>query len=236
MTPSDLITQALKAAGVIGVGQLAAAEDMNDCLFQLNLMMGEWSAQRLMVYHLVDTAYTSTGAVSYTVGLGGNFNVTRPTKLEAAFFRQIIPSQPNLLDFPLTVFDAREDYNRIRAKTLGSWPSIAFYDAAYPMASLYVWPVPAANNYEIHITTKELLPQVTLAQTINLPPEYQSALFWNLADRIRPLYQLPEDRKVSQKARGALATLRQGNTQLPHAEMPGELTRDSNAYNVYSDQ
>ena len=38
-TPSDLITLALKTANVLGVGQTASAEDMNDAFNLLNMMM-----------------------------------------------------------------------------------------------------------------------------------------------------------------------------------------------------
>jgi hypothetical protein len=235
VTPNDLILQALKAAGVIGVGQVASAEDMNDCLFQLNLMLGQWSRKRWLVYHLVDASVNSTGAQSYSVGTGGDFNIARPDKIEFAFFRQIVPSQPSLIDYPLTIYYSRQDYDRIALKTLNSWPQVAFYDAAYPLGSLYVWPVPS-SAYSIHITVKETLTQFTsLNQTINLPPEYQGALFWNLSRNIRPLYQLPPDPTVIQNAKAALGTLRQANIQVPRALLPSEITRNGPAYNIYSD-
>jgi hypothetical protein len=94
-TPQSLITFALKAAGVLGVGQSALAEDNSDTFDTLNAMLGQWQQKRWMIWHLVDVAFTSTGAQSYSVGPGGNFNVfSAPSRLEAAFFRQI-SSQSN---------------------------------------------------------------------------------------------------------------------------------------------
>jgi hypothetical protein len=71
MTPLDLITLALKKAGVVGVGQTPEAEDTNDAFSDLNMMLGQWNRRRWLVYHLLDVAKVSTGAASYTVGPNG---------------------------------------------------------------------------------------------------------------------------------------------------------------------
>lgn len=233
-TPSDIITQALKESGVLGVGQPASAEDMNDAFFRLNMMMAQWSKKRLLVYHLIDTAFVSTGAQSYTVGTGGNFNIARPDAVLSAFFRQT--SGVNTpVDYPLAVTMAREDYNLIALKSLAAWPSIAFYDAAYPLGSLFVWPIPQ-SGLELHITTKAVLAQFTsLAQVIVLPPEYIGALFYNLAARLRSAYQLPPDPSVTAFAKDSLAVLRQANGAIPEMLFPADLVRTGSGYNIYSD-
>jgi len=83
-------------------------------------MIAQWARKRWLMWHLIDVAKVSTGAQSYTVGVGGDFNTPRPDRLEAAFFRQIVPSQPNLIDYPLEIIEARETYNNIALKTLSS--------------------------------------------------------------------------------------------------------------------
>ncbi len=234
MTPNDIILQALKESGVLGVGQVASAEDVNDCFFRLNLMLGQWSKKRWLVYHLVDVAKVGTGAVSYTVGPTGDFNIPRADKVESAFVRLL--NNPNPTDYPLWVTNAREDYNRVCLKSMSSFPDMVFYDADYPMGHLYVWPLPNAS-YEIHITVKETLTQFTaLNQVINLPPEYMGAIFYNLAARLRSAWQLPPDPSIVAFAKDALGTLRQANTQVPEMTLPRDLVRHGRAYNIYSDQ
>lgn len=236
-TPNDIINLALKISGVLGVGQTAQAEDSNDSLTMLNFMMAQWNRKRWLVYHLVDVAFTSTGAQSYTVGPGGNFNVAvRPDRLEAAFFRQIVPSQPNAIDYPLEIIEARETYNNIALKTLVSFPSYIFYDAAYPIGLVYPWPIPQATLYAVHLTLKEVLAQFTsLSQDIVLPDEYHAALMYNLAVRLRPAYQLPPDPSLVALAKDALNVIRNANTQIPRLTMPTDLIRPG-IYNPYSDQ
>ena len=87
MTPVALIRLMLRDAGVSGVGQAPRAEDNNDVLTTLNMMLDEWATKRWLVYHLVDVSVPVTGAISYTIGAGGDFNTTRPDQVQAAFFR-----------------------------------------------------------------------------------------------------------------------------------------------------
>jgi hypothetical protein len=236
-TPLDIITASLKKAGILGIGQSAIPEDVNDAYDDLNDMLSQWQRKRWLIWHLVDLAFTSTGAQSYSVGPGGNFNVlTRPDRLEAAFFRQTIQSQPNQIDYPLEIIEARETYNDIALKNLTSFASYIFYDSAFPMGYIYPWPVPNSSIYEIHITIKEQLNQFTsLGQVISLPLEYFAAMKWNLALRMRVNYQLPPNPYLIGLAKDSLNTIRNANTQIPRLRMPTDLIRPG-VYNPYSDQ
>jgi hypothetical protein len=235
-TPQDIIRAALKKSGVLGVGQTALAEDTNDAYYDLQDMLGQWQRKRWLIYDLVDYAYTSTGAQSYTVGPGGNFNINpRPDRIESAFFRQMIQSQPNQIDYPLEIIEAREDYNRIALKQLTTFPQYLFYDSNFPTGLAYPWPLPLASIYEIHLTVKQTLNQFTsLSQTINLPLEYMAALKYNLAVRLRQAYQLPPDPAMIGLAKDALNVIRNANVQIPRLRIPTDLIRPG-LYNVFSD-
>ena len=235
-TPQAQITLALKSAGIIGVGQAALAEDFSDVFDVLNGMLAIWNRKRWLIWHLIDVAKVSTGAQSYTVGTGGDFNTPRPDRLEAAFFRQFVTSQPNAVDYPLVLLESREDYNSIALKTLTSWPQFIFYDAAFPTGAVYPWPIPQASTYELHLTLKETLAQFTsYTQVINLPPEFTEALWSNLAIRISAIYpgaSITEDTRGIAKA--SLATIRGANAQIPLLRMPPNLVSRAK-YNIFSD-
>jgi hypothetical protein len=234
-TPLAIITRALRKSGVVGVGQTPAPEDTSDALADLNDILSQWQRKRWLVYHLVDVSKVSTGAQSYTVGPGQDFDVARPDRIESAFLRQTVQSQPNQVDYPLEIIQSREDYNQIRLKTLTSFPSSIFYDSAYPVGTVYPWPLPLANIYAIHLTLKEQLGQFTsLTQTVNLPPEYGAALLWNLCRWLRRSYQLPPDAEVNSLAQDSLNLIRNANAQIPTLGMPKTLIRDG-VYNFWSD-
>jgi len=233
MVPVDLIRLILRTAGINGVGQTPNSEDNNDVLTHLNVMLAEWSAQRWLVYHLVDVSVTSTGATSYTVGTGGNFNVTRPDRIEAAYWRSTAVT-PNV-DYPLVEIPAREDWNRIAVKNVGNWPGWFFYDSGYPLGTFYPYPVPSGQPGELHINVKETLSSFPdLVTAINLPPAYLNALLWNGAQRARILYGLEADRSVDGQARKALAVIRGSNVQLPSMRMPAVIAGAGRRFNLWN--
>ena len=240
-TAADIVRLALKDAGVLGVGQTAQAEDTNDVFDTLNMMLAEWNQHRWTLFHLLDLSVVSTGAVSYTIGPGGNIDTgsnERPDRLEdGCFYRQLVTaSSPNQIDYPLEILESREDYSRIGLKQLSTIPQYIFYDPVYPLGVLYPWPVPQTTLYEIHVAVKSQLTEfANLATSINLPHVYKAVLRWNLAARIRPMYQLPPDASITALALSSLNTIKQANAQVPRLRMPTGVVRGS-LYNVYSDR
>ena len=235
MLVSRVITLALNASGILGQGQTATADMTTTAFDACNAMIAQWSVKRGLVYELVDATVACTGAKSYTVGPAGQFVFsTRPNLIDSAYV-SLNYGTPGQTDIPLDIIEAREDYNRLSMKSIGNFPYIAFYDNAFPSGLLYAWPVPSPI-YQLTITAK--LPLVQFANTtqdINLPPEYQEALIWNLACRLRALYQMAPDAAVVGLARAALSTIRQANAQVPMLSMPAGVQRGGR-FNVYSGQ
>lgn len=233
-TPRDLINLALKTANVLGVGQTASAEDMNDSFNLMNMMMAQWQRRRYMVYQLIESSRQATGQLSYTVGLGGDFNIARPSKLEFAYFRQN-QNTPLPVDYPLQILRAREDFDRISIKNLNAFPMYAFYDGGFPLANLFIWPVPN-NQYELHITVMQQLQQFqTVSDSIVLPPEYSAALMWNLTLELYPFYGLPANLVIQGKAEASMRIIEEANAQIPLLQMPTALRSRGGAYNIYGD-
>lgn len=235
-TAQDLVSFALRAAGVIGVGQTALAEDNRDAFTTLNGMIAMWNRKRWLLFHTTDNALQMTGAQSYSVGIGGDFNITRPSRLEKAFFRQYINGAPNAVDYPLTLLESREDYDNIALKTMQSWPTHIFYDAAWPLGYVYPWPLPQAGIYELHLTLRDqLAPFTTYVQVINMPPEYWEAMWSNLCLRLAPIYGFTVSDDIRRIAADSLASIRAANAQIPRLRMPRSLVRGP-LYNIYSDR
>jgi hypothetical protein len=234
-TPRDIITLSLKTANVLGVGQNASPEDVNDAFNLLNMMMAQLQRRRYFIYQLVTVGAQGTGALSYTVGPGANFDTPRPAKIESAFFRQN-QNTPLPVDYPLEILRAREDYNRISIKNLNSFPRYCFYDAAYPVGNVFIWPLPS-NQYEIFLTVMLQLQQFqNLSDIIALPPEYSAALMWNLTLELYPFYGLPVNPMAEKKAEASLRIIEEANAQIPMLQMPVALRGNrTGTYNIYGD-
>ncbi len=233
-TAVDIITLALKDLGALGVGQSISPEDTMDALATLNMMLGQWQGERLSVYHLVDTAIQSTGAQAYAVGPGGDFNVPWAYTINAAYAR-LNNGSATPIDYPIDIIEAREEYSRIALKQLASFPAFAFYDSAWPIGSLILYPIPN-NTFELHIVTLQALPQfVTPADDVNLPPPYMAAIRYGLACYAAPSYQLEPTAALVRLAMNAKRVVKRMNVQIQQMRMPRGLS-SKQRYNIYSDR
>lgn len=277
-TAREIIIRALEDVGIIGVGQTPLAEDLNYGLSRFNAMIGQFNRRRWLVFHTIDVKCVSTGSPKYTFGVGGNFNYPRVDKLEnGCFFRQAVGGNLNTnddydsdfnqdygplqgvnsnpgyyVDYPLTLLESREDYNKIALKNLPSWPSFVFYDAAavptlpiganpgtqtYPCGYVYINPVPFAGQFEIHLNVKDILQTLTnLSTVLATPPEYEEAFEFNLALRFAAKYQIEASKEVIGLARASLSTIRTANNRVPQLSLPVGLTQAGTRYNIWSDR
>ncbi len=154
-TARDFVVLALKEAGVLGVGQSPLPEDINDCFILLNRMLYQWQKRRWLVPNLIDVSAVGNSQISNLIGAGQYYNVARPDKIQAAYFKQIVGQVPqNNVSYPLIPIWSYEDYaTKIQLKNLTTWPSYFFYDAAFPYGNVFIWPIPD-QTYEIHLIVK----------------------------------------------------------------------------------
>lgn len=177
MTPLDIITMALKRARVLGVGQTVSAEDADTAFRELNVMMAQWAKERYLVYTLVQLAKMCTGAQSYTVGPGGDFDVAlRPDIIDAAFIRQF-PTPPIVESGPtvtVPLIPSPMFYQATEAGTLtvtGGTVTLQFSDASASSAWVATTsPVTLAVNDAVLITyTGDPVVTFTPAKTTTRP-------------------------------------------------------------------
>lgn len=225
MTWDNLIALALRTSGALGIGQTANAQDTADAKTCLNSMLSTWQVKRWLVPGLSDVWIASTGAQSYSVGVGADFDIIRPDRIEKAFARQNYGAMPYTLDWTVQSIEAHEDYADIGLKMLGysqnGVPGYVFYDSSYPLARVYFWPVPS-TRYELHLLVKASIIPVPADTTveIEIPVEYDRALIYGLASDMVALMGLKPRPDIEAKARGALAAVRGANLQVPLLRLP----------------
>jgi hypothetical protein len=240
-TAADMINLALKNASLLGVGQTALQEDINDVFRLLNGMLGVWSRSRWLIWHLIDISVATPESTKreYSIGPGGDFDFPRPDRLEGAYFRQFVanPAGSGPVDFPLTILQSMEDYSQIALKYLTTWPTAVFYDAAYPLGQIYPTPIPNVANSELHVLIKDTLNQFpTLTTPCNLPPEYFEAIWSNLALRIGATWPGANVNALTiGLAKASLQVIRKANAQVPRLRLPRSLVRLP-LYNIFSGQ
>jgi hypothetical protein len=244
-TVQQAIFLALRMAGRISDTQSVAdgSKDVYDAFALLVMMLAQWQRRRWLIWNEQEAAVVSTGANYYTIGPRQDFNVARPDKIHAAWVRlgpgfgnhgamleEALPfplgarpalPTPNLVDIPLAIIEAKEDWAGITIKDLKSIPSAVFYDSSFPIGRMYFWPVPPAATYEMHIVVKASLPvYAALNDALDLPPEYLDAVVNNLACRIVVASGGQISPFLLGQAKASLETIKMANSQIPLLSMP----------------
>lgn len=244
-TVNDVITEAWKKSGVLGLGQTMDGDDTVSALQDLNDMLSQWATKRFMNWGIQEQSVVSLGTTTgYTVGNGGQFNTGfTPTRIEYAFQRQLVTTGLNV-DTPIDILPSKEEYSRLSLKSLQSFALYGFYDTStFPLAKLFIYPWPQASIYAIFIGVKTGFPLFTMSSLSTvldnvMPPHYFPAMKFNLAKRFRQAYGkgLRPDGELNALARDSLDTIKQANTQVPELIMPRTLIIQSSGYNILSDQ
>ena len=234
-TAISMIKRAMRLSGSIGVGETPTSDEADDGLDALNTMLDSWSIERLQVYYIVEESLTLTGGATYTMGVGGNLNTTRPTRIEDSCFIRF-----NSIDTPLKLLNF-EGYAAIVDKTTGSnIPQYLFVDMQNPLVRLTFWPVPSSASAVAHIFSwKQLQQFATLTDVLALPPGYKRAIEYNLALEFGPEFgdgfTQEQWNKIVGTANKAKANIERINAPAPIMRSEaGVLTRRWPAYNIYA--
>lgn len=237
-TWNELITLCLRDSGVVGMGQTASGQMALDAKQRLNMMLDEWRADDLLIYQVLDLPHICSGAQTYSVGPGQDFDVSvRPDAIEAAYLRQVVPVGPAQVDFPLLILNSPDDYARIALKTMRAAPSYAlWYDTGYPVGLIHLYPLDSGPQWELHILIGKLLDKVVnLDDTIILPPRYERAIYTNLCVDLGTAFRRDPKPMMLRRAGASLKAIRRKNARIPLLIMPVGLTQGP-AYNPYSDR
>lgn len=185
-TAQDLITGALRKIGVYAPGETLSSADATDALDTLNGLFDILSNENLAIFNSVESVFPLVnGQLSYTIGVGGDWNIQRPLRITQVYSR--ITSTNGGVDFPCEVRPLAE-YAQITMKQLpGPWPKKAFYNPNFPLGTVYLWPVPAMS-VNLHVWTDALLQSVALNTVLQLPQGYFLGLQWMLAELLSPEY------------------------------------------------
>lgn len=221
-TAGDMIAAALRTGQIVGTGQTPRAEEFETGMDLLNEIVAGWARDRLLSWRLKEISIVSTGAQTYPIA-------DRPVRIVSAFARLLTTvagiNSSGLVDFPLLIVPSRDAYNDISLKSLATFPSAVYYDTQYPSpGTLYIWPIPAVNNFEIHIAYPQPIAAYTaLTQPLGLPPEHMEALRYTLAGKLAIDYgQVPNPAMIA-RLRGVMARIRAGNWQPTEMKMPAAL-------------
>lgn len=220
---SDVIIAAFTELGVKPPDQDLDAADADWGFKKLNRIIDRWNIRRLFVY--VINQYTNvlnpssidaSGNPYFSVGpVGANFTFPRPVRIESA---QIVQTSvtPNV-NIPLEVINT-DDYSALRVPALtATYPTKLYYSPMFPLGRFYPWPFPTITSNELSWWSWNAMPAYSdLTDTFAVPPGYEDALTYTLAEEMLPTYpNKAAAAYIIQFAKQARAAVQSLNSQLP---------------------
>lgn len=217
-TAINLITRALRAIAVLGSGETPNNSDAQDSFSALNDMLDSWSAARLYCYQVVETSLAATlNDGSYTVGAGGDFNMTRPTQITSVRYTV------DAIDYWLRPLN-RDEYAAIPIKTDGGIPEFYCYEPAFPLGVLTLWPVPALAGTIAIQSPQQLTQFSTLTTQITFPPGYREAIHLGLCEALSNEFRVPLTPQLMNSMTNAKRRIRRLNVTVPVLSLPTAVT------------
>ena len=185
------------------------------------------------MYYIVSEPLTFVAnEQTYTMGTGGDLNTTRPTKIEDSCYITYAG-----IDIPLRLINELAWAN-ITVKSLTSnLPMYLFADMQNPLVRLNFYPKPTTSAASAQIKSWKQLQQFSsLSDTLALPPGYERAITFSLAEEYGPEYGAVITPQVMQIASKARAAVKRVNAQAPIANSEvGYMSRDrTTGWNIYT--
>ena len=169
---STLVGDAMFAAKVLGQDQTASSGDTNLVLRCLNRMLDLWSNEKQMIFTQDgETFSTIAGQQAYLTSV---LAAGRPIAIGA--MRLTL----NGIDYEVDRVDVGK-WNAIPVKNVSSIPDVFYYDAAYPNASIFFYPIPYAVFTATVYAQRVLAAPLAMATNLAMPPGYDAAIVAGLA-------------------------------------------------------
>lgn len=201
-----LVKKALQKAKIITKNEDPAADEINDGLDSLNDMLASWSADSLTCFAYSLESFPLTGADQYTIGNGQNFNTSRPTRIVSAVLRW------NTHDYPLAVVSPETFEQYITDKDTQGLPEFITYDNGFPVGTIRIYPRPL-TGYELRLMMEKPLGAFTLDDVVTLPPGWNRAIIFNLAEELRSEYGMDADPKITAIAMEAKGNIKRATAR-----------------------
>jgi hypothetical protein len=236
----DIITDALQMLGVYDPGQPISDADAQTALTVLVDMQDSWSNEGLTCYTILEqSAVLVPGKQSYTIGPGGDFNMTRPIRLiEGPGSAYIQDANGNNYGMEVVPRNKWNMYGNRSALVTSNFPDVLFYDPKFPLGVINVMPYPNLPYTMFWDSYLQLVDAAALNSAIALPPGYIDALKSNLACYLKPYFADAQlDPLIIARAARSLGNIKRSNMRpLVALYESAIVSRAGLSFNIYTDR
>lgn len=214
----QIFNQSLGLLGVKTPGQPISGGLLPDSLVRLNTMLDAWRLDSLKAY-AVQRLTANVSTATRTIGPAGDFVIDpRPTRIEpGSFFTS------GGVDYPVTPVSAQQ-FNAIAVKADGGLgPEVVHLDTAFPVGTLYFYPVPASAVSVTLLVQTQLAEFPDLTTNVVLAPGYERMIVFSLAEEVAADYEREVPPTVTRNAASARRAVKRANSRVPSLALPAGL-------------
>src|SRR2546423_14143288 len=134
MKGNDLLSASARLAGLLASGEQLSGNMPSEMLAIAQDMIDDWQADGLKIFTVgINTFPLTIGQQVYTLGAGGNFNITRPAKTSRAGMLLTGSNAVQPPEIPISVLDD-DGWANIRVKKVqGNYPLNVNPDYNFPL-------------------------------------------------------------------------------------------------------
>jgi hypothetical protein len=214
-TALNLITDVLLDMGVIADQESPTASQSSGALVKLNDLLESWNIDSSKNYGRTENVIPFvSGQQIYTIGAGGDLNITRPDKITNAFIRQNTGSPVNQSDLPITVFNNSEWEEQPSKFITGTFPYGVWFNMEYPLIEAHVTPIPTGSGYSLVFWSDTIGAELTLATVLSFPNGYKRAIKYALYMELAASYQIAIPQQIPLLYKNAMQVIENNNLQL----------------------
>lgn len=226
---ADLARKSLRTIGAIGRGVTMSSNDLDVAFEAANDMIDAWAAVRLTIFQTFLRTFALVAnqggpSTPYTIGVGGDFDVPRPTFIATATM-QVLTTTPSF-KIPLTILED-DEYANLSIPGLASALSEACYyngkfdtsGADVGLGEFFLYPVPNGQQ-PVELVLQIPTPMNGFAdKTVTLyrfPDGYAEALRYQLAKRLAVEYGKTLSPETQQLISDTFAVIQRPNAKIPN--------------------
>lgn len=219
----------MRLIGAIATGETASADEQADALSVLNQMLDSWSNENLIINAKIKEEFPLVGGQQiYTMGPSGNFNTTRPLRIDMAYIKQ---SGSTTFELPVEIVTV-EQWADIGVKnTQSSIPTKLYPEMTSTLVNLNLWPVPSAATTLVLYSIKTLTSFANATDSVTLPPGYEKALRYGLAVELAPEFGKSLDPVLVEQMNEAKANIKRINSKPQFMDCDSAILSRANRFN-----
>ena len=242
-TAQDIITTAMQIGGILGDSETPTTSQLNFAFTILNMLIDSLAGRALLTSAQIQESFPLiVGQSAYTIGVGANFNTTKPFEITSAFVRDSGNLDYNVDVIPRNVYDSFDDkaLNTVQAR-----PTNLFYDPgatqqATQTGTIKLYPIPdGTSTYTLFIISEKAFTEfASLTANITFPPVYNKMLCYNLSCELCIAWGRPISRDIANEAAESERIIEQISSRNRKGVAGMSFPGQSNAgygYNIWSD-